>query len=124
MIPKWAKHSGKGKKAVQDMTTKCNAFIAWLEHDNMAAVTFEDGRDWRDDMIEDGDLSPQSISNYLKAIKSLFSYAYDNKHIKVGQNPMRDVKFDPGNGRKRDDFTMEERRKILLAAREADPDIK
>jgi hypothetical protein len=37
---------------------------------------------------------------------------------------MRDVKFDPGNGRKRDDFTMEERRKILLAAREADPDIK
>jgi len=96
----------------------------WLEHDNMAAVTFEDGRDWRDDMIEDGDLSPQSISNYLKAIKALFSYAYDNKHIKVGQNPMRDVKFDPGNGRKRDDFTMEERRKILLAAREADPDIK
>jgi len=73
MIPKWAKHSGKGKKAVQDMTTKCNAFIAWLEHDNMAAVTFEDGRDWRDDMIEDGDLSPQSISNYLKAIKALFS---------------------------------------------------
>ena len=45
MIPKWAKFKGKGKKAIQDMMTKCNAFIAWLEHDNMAAVTFEDGRD-------------------------------------------------------------------------------
>jgi hypothetical protein len=60
MIPKWAKHNGKGKKAVQDMTTKCGKFIAWLEHDNMAAVTFEHGRDCRDDMIEDGDLSSRA----------------------------------------------------------------
>jgi hypothetical protein len=90
----------------------------------MAAVTFEDGRDWRDEMIEDGDLSPKSTSNHLKAVKALFAYAYDNKHITVGPNPIRDVKFNPGAGRKRDDFTIEERRTILLAARDAADDIK
>ncbi len=37
---------------------------------------------------------------------------------------MRDVKFNPGEGRKRDDFTIEERRTILLAARDAEDDIK
>jgi hypothetical protein len=55
MIPKWASLRRKGKKAVQDMTTKCAAFTAWLEHDNMAVVSFENGRDWRDEMIEDGE---------------------------------------------------------------------
>jgi hypothetical protein len=124
MIPKWAKFGNKGEKAVEDMTTKCGKFMEWLEHDDMAAVIFEDGRDWRDEMIEDGDLSPKSISNHLKAVKALFAYAYDNKHITVGPNPMLDVKFNPGDGRKRDDFTIEERRKILLAARDAEDDIK
>jgi hypothetical protein len=82
MIGKWATHNGKGVKSIQDHKTKCKAFATWLEHDNMAVVTFEDGRDWRDEMIEDGDLSPQSISNYLKAVKAVFSYAYENEHIK------------------------------------------
>jgi hypothetical protein len=30
MIPKWAKHYGKGKKSRQDMETKCGVFIEWL----------------------------------------------------------------------------------------------
>jgi hypothetical protein len=47
MIEGWAQFGNKGKKAVQDTRTKVGAFIAWLEHHNMAAVTFEDGRDWR-----------------------------------------------------------------------------
>lgn len=63
MIPKWAMFGNKGEKAHQDMKTKCGKFIEWLEHDDMAAVSFEDGRDWRDDMIENGgDLSAQSAS--------------------------------------------------------------
>lgn len=37
---------------------------------------------------------------------------------------MRDVSYDAGDGRKRDDFTMDEQRKILLAARDANPTIK
>jgi integrase len=87
------------------------------------AKTFEDGRDWRDAMIAEDKLSTTSISNYLKALKALFAYAYDNEHIK-GDNPMARVKYDPGEGRKRDDFTIDERRKILLAARDAEDDIK
>ena len=123
MIPKWAQFGNKGEKAVEDMKTKCGKFIEWLEDDDMAAVNFEDGRDWRDEMIENGG-DPQTISNHLNAVKALFAYAYGNKHITVGPNPMRDVKFNPDEGRKRDDFTIEERRKILLAAREAGDDIK
>ena len=44
MIPKWAKHHGKGKKSRQDMETKCGVFIEWLrrkhperqDHNDMA----------------------------------------------------------------------------------------
>jgi hypothetical protein len=70
MIPKWAKHYGKGKKSRQDMETKCGMFIDWLrrkhperqKHDNMAKVTFEDGRDWLEAMLDgEGGLSPGSI---------------------------------------------------------------
>ena len=133
MIPEWATLKGKGKKSVQDMTTKTTAFVEWLEHDNMAEVTFEDGRDWRDEMIQDGDLSNQSISNYLKAVKALFSFAFEEGHIKDADgkiridDPMARVKYDPGDGKKRADFTMVERESILLIAREADmtsPEIK
>ncbi len=122
-IERWATFTGASKKGRQDLETKVGKFVEWLEHDNMAAVVFEDGRDWRDEMIAAGELSPKSISNYLKAVKALFGHAYDNEHIK-GDNPMARVKYDPGEGRKRDDFTIEERRTILLAAREAEPDIK
>jgi integrase len=130
MIPKWATLKGKGKKAVQDMTTKCAAFTAWLEHDNMAEVTFEDGREWRDEMIQDGDLSTQSVSNYLKAVKALFSHAFEEGHIKDADgkvrtdDPMARIKYDPGDGKKRADFTMPERRSTLLKARDASPEIK
>ncbi len=130
MIPKWASLRHKGKKSIQDMTTKCAAFIAYLEHDNMAAVIFEDGRDWRDEMIEDGDLSTQSVSNYLKAVKALFSFCFEEGQIKDADgkiridDPMARVKYDPGSGAKRADFDMPERRKTLLAARDATPEIK
>jgi integrase len=130
MIPKWAAFRGKGKKSTQDMNTKCAAFIAWLEHDNMVEVTFEDARDWLDEMIEDGDLSTQSISNYLKAVKALFSHAFERAHIKDADgkirwdDPMAKVKYDPGQGRKRDDFDMPERRTTLIKARDATPEIK
>lgn len=130
MIPKWATLKGKGKKSVQDMTTKTTAFVEWLEHDNMAEVTFENGREWRDEMIQDGDLSTQSVSNYLKAVKALFSHAFEEGHIKDADgkvridDPMARIKYDPGDGKKRADFTMPERRSTLLKARDASPEIK
>jgi integrase len=38
-------------------------------------------------------------------------------------NPLARVKFDPGDGEARDDFTSDERARILIAAREAEPHI-
>ena len=119
MIPKWAKHTNAPKKGIGDMKTGCRMFAECLKHDNMSRVTFEDGRDWRDEMIETAEVSPQTISNRLKAVKALFAYVYDNDHIKDRGNPMARVKFSPGDCEEREDFTPEERRKILLAAREA-----
>src|SRR5437660_262506 len=69
----------RAEKGAQDMETKCGRFTAYLGHDDMAKVTFENCRDYRDKMIEEGKLSPRSISNHLKALKALFVYAFDNE---------------------------------------------
>jgi hypothetical protein len=63
----------RDKKGRQDMETKCGRFTAYLGHDDTAKVTFENCRDYRDKMIEEGKLSPRSISNHLKALKALFA---------------------------------------------------
>jgi integrase len=124
MIERWAKHTNAPKKGRQDMETKCGRFTTSLGHDDMAKVTFENCRDYRDAMIDGGELSPQSISNHLKALKALFVYAFDNKSDRFPSNPMARVKFSPGKGEERDDFTPDERRTILIAAHEAGPVIK
>jgi hypothetical protein len=105
MIKLWGKN--KGKQAVGNTKTKCGKFADWLRenagHDDMARVTFANGRDWRDDMIEEGELAPGSIANHLKLVKALFNYAFENEHIPT--NHMARVKYSPGDGEERDDFT-------------------
>jgi integrase len=123
MIERWAKYTNAPKKGRQDMETKCGRFAAYLGHDDMAKVTFENCRDYRDEMIEDGELSPGSISNHLKALKALFVYAFDNEPDRIPSNPMARVKFSPGKGEERDDFTGDERLTILRMARQAEPHI-
>ena len=123
MIGLWGKK--KSRQAIQNMQRKCGSFADWLRentgHEDMAQVTFANGRDWREQMIDDGDLSPGSISNHLKLVKALFTYAFDNEHIPA--NHMARVKYSPGDGQERDDFTSEERARILTLAREAEPHI-
>ena len=119
MISKWAKHTNALKKGIQDRETKCRRFAAYLGHDNMAAVTFQNCRDYRDFLIEEGELESTSILNHMKALKALFTYAFDNDHIP--SNPMARVKYKAGDGEEREDFTPEERALILTAAREAEP---
>jgi integrase len=123
MIGLWGKN--KGKQAVDNMKTKCGKFADWLRenagHDDMGRVMFANGRDWRDDMIEEGELAPGSISNHLKLVKALFTYAFENEHIPA--NHIARVKYSPGDGEERDDFTSEERRLILTLARAAEPHI-
>ena len=124
MIVRWAKYTNAPKRGRQDMTTKCGRFAAYLAHNDMAKVTFENCRDYRDTLIDEGNLSPGSISNHLKALRTLFVYAFDNEPDRFPSNPMARVKFNPGKGEERDDFSPDERRTILIAAREAAPVIK
>jgi integrase len=88
----------------------------------MARVIFPNCRDYRDFLIEEGELKPTSILNHVKALKALFTFAFENDHIP--SNPMARIKFKAGDGEERDDFTPEERRLILTLAREAEPVIK
>jgi len=53
--------------------------------------------------------------------KALFTYAFDNDHIT--SNPMARVKYIAGDRKERDDFTPEERKLILIRAREAEPHV-
>ena len=122
MIPKWAKLMNSPKKGIQNMETKSGRFAAWLGHDDMARVTFANCRDYRDFLIEEGELSATTILNHLKALKRLFGYAYENEYLPV--NHWQRVKFKADDGEEREDFTPEERHLILTAARNAGPVIK
>jgi hypothetical protein len=117
----WAKQTNAPKKGNQDMEAKCGRFAEWLGHDDMARVGFENCRDYRDAMIDEGDLSSGSILNHLKLLKALFTYAFDNEHIAT--NPMARIKYSAGDRKERDDFTPEERKLILILARKAEPHV-
>jgi integrase len=121
MIKLWGRT--KSKPAIQNMEDHCGRFIDWLEHDNMRRASFQDCRDWRDDMIAEAIVAPGTIANRLKAVRALFNYTFDNEHITGVENPMVRVKYAPGDGEERDDFTPDERRRILTLAREAPPHI-
>jgi hypothetical protein len=122
IIPKWAKLTNAPKKGIQNMETKSGRFVAWLGHDDMAKVTFENCRDYRDFLIEESDLSSTTILNHLKALKRLFGYAYENDYLPT--NHWQRVKYKAGDGEEREDFTSDERCLILTLAREAGPVIK
>jgi hypothetical protein len=103
------------------METRCGRFAEWLGHDDMARVGFEHCRDYRDAMIDEGGLSSGSILNRVKLLKALFTYAFDNEHIT--SNPMARIKYSAGDRKERDDFTPEERKLILILARQAEPHV-
>jgi integrase len=129
MIDKWAKFTNAPKKGIQDKITKCGEFTTWLRTNNpqaaddMRQVTFENGRDYRDFLIDEDRLARPTIANHLKALSALFKHGFENYPDDFPVNPMTRVKFDPGDGEARDDFTPDERARILIAAREAEPHI-
>ena len=57
----------------------------------MARVGLENCPDYRDAMIDEGDLSSGSILNHVKLLKALFTYAFENEHIK--SNPMARIQI-------------------------------
>jgi integrase len=57
-------------------------------------------------------------------LKALFTYAFDNYPDDFPTNATARIKYQAGDGEERDDFTPEERARILTAAREAGPVIR
>jgi site-specific recombinase XerD len=84
------------------MEAKCGRFAECLGHDDMARLGFENCRDYRDAMIDEGDLSSGSILNHLKLLRALFTYAFDNEHITT--NPMARIKYSAGERKERERF--------------------
>jgi integrase len=138
MIEKWAKETKAPHKGVQDMGTKTLRFATECldhtgivkvrigDHDydlstaDMAPVTKRDCVAYKFSMIEEDELSHKSISNHIKALKSIFAYTSSNNDDI--SDPIASVKFSAESDG-RDDFTAEERCKILTMARSASPAI-
>jgi integrase len=99
-------------------------WIARYAYHHPGGNPFENCRDYRDFVIDEDDLAPGSIKNHLKSVHTLFNHGLDNYPADFHTNPMARVKFSPGDGEARDDFTPEERARILSAAREAGPVIR
>jgi integrase len=128
VIEKWAGRQPRERiesssfiKDKQDKTTKAGHFAEFLGHDDITRVAFSDCQDWLDDMTEReqaGEIASASIKNHLKQLNPIFKFASRNQLIKT--NPIADLEYTPGEGAKREDFTEEERRTVLLASRKAD----
>ena len=61
----------------------------------------------------EGALAPGSIKNHIGFVKGLFSFAYKKGYLKLPADPMQKVSYTPPEGNKRDDFTLDERRRML-----------
>jgi integrase len=125
LIEKWATENRKGKKTRKDATTKFARFTSWLGHSDPARVTTTDLIRFKDYLVKErqaGNLADRTIKNYLIAMKSIFGYAEKNIHLDT--NPMVGVHFTAAKGEERRDFTLDERRAILTAAREQQPVVK
>jgi hypothetical protein len=121
IIEKWAANTNAPKRGKQDKTTKANRFATWLGHNDMANVTFEECRDYRDSLVKEAKedkMSFTSAKQHMKHLKALFAFACDDIHIPA--DPMARVKLRfGGDGEKPADFTREDRRLILTLARES-----
>jgi hypothetical protein len=72
------------RSRIEDKITKCGEFTAWLRTNNpqaaddMRQVTFENGRDYRDFLIDEDRLARPTIANHLKALSALFKHGFEN----------------------------------------------
>jgi hypothetical protein len=133
IIDKWMDKTKNGKKkgpkAREDMERAVRRFTAWLKsknlpHDDLTQVRFEHCRDYRDHLYTT-DPNPDHLkthSNNLAMLGALFSCAAKDRRLSA--NPFADLEWDRGRKNSRPDFTSEERRRILLLSRKADPAIK
>jgi integrase len=113
-IEAWAHEREVRPKTRDEFTAKSAKLIAYLGHDDMAAVKDTDIIGWKDTRIKSG-ASQKTIWNDLMAIKTLFNYAESNK--KVASNPAKAVRFKAKRGPKMLGYSDADARLLLRAAR-------
>jgi integrase len=70
-----AKTTSLRPKTVADNRSYLRKFVAFLGHSDARKVSKDDVRRWRDSLMEDGKLSPKTITDrYLSALRAVFSY--------------------------------------------------
>ena len=110
---------GKSEKEDQNTRREAERFTAFVGYDDMRRVSRKEAVAYKDhlvDMVRDEEISSKTGDNQLKRLKAIFSYALSND--KIDSNPFDKVRFDIAvESEQREDFTVEEMRRALAAAR-------
>jgi hypothetical protein len=109
-------------KGKHDTETQCGNFAQFLGHDDMTRVTFENLRDYRDSLK--GKLADKTISNHLKNIKAVFSYAAAERIAGLEADPVAKVPNVSDDYEEVPPFEPNERAAVLAAAEKASDGIK
>ena len=113
----WAKERRFAPKT-KDMWEKIiGKLTAHVGHEDAARITDTDIIAWKDAMVAAGLLLPKTISNNLTAAKTFFRWALSNK--KITGNPAAGVEYKAKRkpGERRQSYSNEDAKRILLAAR-------
>ncbi|WP_407976081.1 tyrosine-type recombinase/integrase [Brucella pseudogrignonensis] len=79
-----AKTQNIKNKTIQDTRSHLHKFIAFIGHDDARRVRKEDVRRWRDSLIEEGKLSPKTITDrYISAVRAVLSHGVKEFDLNV-----------------------------------------
>jgi integrase len=125
VLERWS--IGKSEKEDQNTRREAERFTAFVGYDDMRRVSRKEAVAYKDhlvDMVRDEEIASKTGDNQLKRVKAVFSYALAND--KIESNPFDKVRFDIAvESEQREDFTTDELRRALAAARpEKNPMLK
>ena len=106
-------------KAIENKRRKVARLLAFTKRAHLGAVTETDLAGYRLHLLEQGGTIAR---DHLLDIKALFVVAYDNNLIRP--NPSTEIKLPAKTDNPRPPFSAAEARKILIAARDAEPMIR
>jgi integrase len=117
VIDRWL--IGKSEAEIKNTRREAERFTAFVGYDNMRRVTRKEAVAYKDhlvDMVRDEEIASKTGDNQLKRLKAVFSYALSND--KIESDPFDKVRFDIAvESEQREDFTPDEMRRALAAAR-------
>lgn len=119
IIAGWSREVVPKPNTVRTYESRLKFFTDVIGHRDASRVTSHDVRRWRDEMLEDGKLSRETIRDRLAAVNALLQWAVENEML--AENIAKDVKLRKrgaeGTRRTKREFTEEEAKLILRNAR-------